>query len=660
MASAGSAPAPTSTGLTKRAVWTIVVAIVVAALLSGVFAYLQYWAPIKITIHAENTTIDAGGVLNLTVSVKKGLRFIDDTNGVSYRWEAEPAALGSFFLRGERTVNFTAGDDACNGTITCRIEYKGETATDALEATVRPAYLKSVSVTPSSISFYVGTRRNMTATVFDSVGREMPNASIEWSSGGSVNLDLNTTWGRLVSVTCHGAEGNETVVAIATAGGFNASVSVPVHFGPMPPRTVSYHWYDMFNVPFSEWHYARWDRYHEEQPLSESYPYISKKYGQPPWNNTRYYTNMRLDVTGRNMTELNMNSHPVFLPFLGSERGGTATIDWYMQYMRSDELWWYIADWWSISDGWIVRLRGTTTMDEKAAMAVLNVTLAGYDDFATWWKSNEMGVESAYSTWMLKEANKRLDIYNMYEYPLTFLAFNLTAQKVADKIILTYDIVSWGMEALMTRWLHDAFMPTEWYFEDFQLSATIGPEIADLDVSTAVEYAAYAWESYQTPGEPCWIWEGMLQDCIKSSISHYWSLVDPYANKTYVVQSPGSEWYGLDIYYDYTPGVFNLSSGEVISFEWPSGQQQFIVNIAPGTIDNVSFNMTVKYSEPMDSDLPGQVVIDTNARTITFTGPIDMWTWSKDQTAHSWLAGEWSRVGLLPHGMPYIEFARAT
>jgi hypothetical protein len=108
LASAGSAPAPTSTGLTKRAVWTIVVAIVVAALLSGVFAYLQYWAPIKITVHAENTTIDAGGVLNLTVSVKKGLRFIDDTNGVSYRWEAEPAALGSFFEESVQSISLRA------------------------------------------------------------------------------------------------------------------------------------------------------------------------------------------------------------------------------------------------------------------------------------------------------------------------------------------------------------------------------------------------------------------------------------------------------------------------------------------------------------------------------------------------------------------------
>ena len=661
LASTDSADVPRSGVLTKRAIWTLVVAVAVMVLLSGVLAYLQYWAPMRVTVYPENTTVDAGGAINLSVTMKKGLRSLHDSDGTTYLWEAEPAALGSFFLRGEQRVNFTAGNDACNGTISCRVEYKGETARDALKLTVKPAYLKELSVTPSPVSFFVGKQRDMTATAFDSVGREMPNASIEWSTGGTVDLDLNTTTGRYTCVTCAAGDGDATIMITATAGGHNASASVPVQVKPWPARTVAYRWYDMFNVPFGEWYDSRWNTIHTEQPLSDTYPYIYRTYDSPPWN-TRYYTNMRLDVTGRNMSELNMSSHPEFLPFLGSARGGIVTIDWYMQYLTKAE---YLRkfsaipmSWeWSVMTGWVISLNGTTTMDKQASMAVLNVTSAGYDGFATWWADNEARTEKAYSDWLLYEGNKRLDIYTLYEYALTPLGFDLTAQKVGDKIVLSYDIISWGMEALMTRWLHEAFMPTEWYFEDFRFNATIGPDMADLDISTAVEYAAHAWESNQTPGEPCWVWEGMLQDRVQSGVSHNKSLFDPYADKKYVVQSPGSQWYGLSMNYEYTPGAFNLSKDEVMTIEWPSGPQQFIVDIAPLTTTNVSSNMTVKYSEPMDSDLPGRVVTDTDARTITFTGPIDMWTWSRDQTDHAWLVSEWSRLGLLPQGMPYIEFA---
>jgi PKD repeat protein len=419
-------------------------------------------------------------------------------------------------------------------------------------------------------------------------------------------------------------------------------------------RSVDYRWYDMFNVPFGEWYDVRWDVYHNWQPLLDTYPYISKYYGQPPGND-KYYTNMRLDVTGRNMTELNMNGHPEFLPFLGSERGGTATIDWYMQYLTSAE----ISERWrniSFNDGWVVSLNGTTTMDKQAAMAVLNCTSAGFDNFANWWTAHENEVEQGYYDWLHNEGNKRLDIYNAYEYPFTPLGFDLTAQKVDDKIVLSYDMISWGMEILMTRWLHDAFMPTEWYFEDFRFDATIGPEMTDLHISTAVENAAYAWESVQAPGEPCWVWEGMLQDYVASSLYHPWSDFDPYVTKTYFNKGPGSTWHGQYMPYDYTPGAWNLSEGEELTFTWPSDVVQFERHVGPGVVLNETEYMALGYSEPDKTDMPGNVAVYDSARTVVFTGPLDVWTWSKEQTAHMDLASEWQRLGILPRGMPYLQF----
>ena len=653
-----------SGGLTKRTIWTIVVAVAVMVLLSGVLAYLQYWAPMRVTIHPENTTVDAGGILNLSVTVKKGLRSLYDSNGITYRWEAEPAALGSFFLRGERKVNFTAGNDACNGTITCRIEHKGETARDALKVTVKPAYLKEVSVTPSSVTFYVVKRCNITATSFDSVGREMPNASIEWSIGGSRDLELNTTAGRFTSITCHGGNGDATVVATATAGGFTASASVLVHFEPMPPRTVAYRWYDMFNVSFGEWWDYRQSRTHHPESMSDTYPYIfvdeyDGQYGAS-WGNSTAFSNTRLNITARSLTDVNMSERPVFLPFLGSARGGNANIDWYVQYLTYAECRWF-PSYNELWDGWIISLNGTTTMDKQAAMAVLNITSSDFDAFATWWTANERDVEGAYSAWLLNEGKKRLDIYNMYEYPLTPLSFNLAAQKVTDEIVLTYDLVGWGIEALMTRWLHDAFMPTEWYFEDLDLHANIGSYFSDFDVESVVVGAVHATSS-TVDNSSCWAWEGMLQDHMKPSIGHPKSDFAPYAEFNSALKPLPNEWPGI-FSYKYTPGCFNLSAGESLVFEWPSGPQRFLTpsdHNAYNLSNYTSAPMTVSHNEPMPSDINNASWIDLQGSKVTFVGPIDLWTWSKLQTTYTYLQTWWEYVGLLPYGMPYIEFAMAT
>jgi hypothetical protein len=114
--------------------------------------------------------------------------------------------------------------------------------------------------------------------------------------------------------------------------------------------------------------------------------------------------------------------------------------------------------------------------------------------------------------------------------------------------------------------------------------------------------------------------------------------------------------------YDYTPGAWNLSEGEILQFEWPGGPQRFLEHVSPDVIANFTFEMDVLYSEPFIVDrsqiAPGTVVINSSLRTITFTGPIDMWTWSKTQEDpyHQSLSDEWDRVGLLPRGAPWIEF----
>ena len=418
-------------------------------------------------------------------------------------------------------------------------------------------------------------------------------------------------------------------------------------------RTVGYQWHNMFNEPFGEWWDWRYDLFGNWEVVSNTYPYIYRTFGQD--GTSAYLSNMRLNVMTDSLPEVNMNNSPKFLPYLGDERGGTAVIDWYMQYLTEDELAQYpefVMQW---SDGWIVGLNGTTFLDSTAAKAVLGISDAGLDNFNVWWSENEADVEMAYRDWMLYEGNERLDIYTMYEWQFMPMAFNLDAYSYDGNVVLQYDIVSWGMEALMTRWLHDAFMPTEWMFEDFTLHAEIYPDLADIDVDTAVVGAVLAWKDGATQ-QPSWAWRGMLQDYVPSSIAHPVSDFDTYASLEYMDLYAGSANYGEMIPFDYTPGAFGLAEGEEMWFEWPDGPQTFIIDGEFLDFTTAEYYMTSPYSEPSQYDLPSTVDVDPVLRTLTFEGPIDVYGWSEAQTSHDYLQSEWDRLGVLPYGLPWIEF----
>jgi hypothetical protein len=131
--------------------------------------------------------------------------------------------------------------------------------------------------------------------------------------------------------------------------------------------------------------------------------------------------------------------------------------------------------------------------------------------------------------------------------------------------------------------------------------------------------------------------------------------------------SPGSPINGEIMPFDYTPIAWNLTENETLILEWPSGVQMFPVH--GGTENWQDTNTTrefgemeIRHTEPMDAPYPmdmpaGQFEINNVTRQIIFRGPFDMYTWSKDQTHNENLANEWDRIGLLPYGIPTIEFA---
>ena len=429
-------------------------------------------------------------------------------------------------------------------------------------------------------------------------------------------------------------------------------------------KSVEYRWYDMFNVSYGEHMYIRQSLYPDEQIVSDVYPNYLLYSGEPA-GNTRYYTNMRLNITARNLTEISMDGNPWFFPLMGSARGGTAVLDWDLYYPTWEE----VNSTWGppiqdFYDGWLCTLRGEIRLDQEAAMAVFDISPIQFADFDLWWATNSALVSSTWLSWLVDQGRHPYDIWCAYEYIVNFMGFRLDAVKSGDQVILSLDSASWGIETLMTRWLRYSFMGTEWWLDDFHMDAVIGSDSADIDIETVVANSVFAYTSVES-GEPCWVWQGMLGDILPSSLGHpalpgdHVSDFDPYADDGYIILSPGNYYYDTLVNYDYTPGVQNLSANERLMFEWPAGVQTFKVHSSPGVVTDEYAHMNVFYSEPMILDVPGQIVNDELARTIAFYGPLDFWSWSRDQSAHTFLADEWDRMGILPYGMPRIEFAMA-
>ena len=624
------------------------------------------YGELDLSIDPSSVVIEGGATVYLSSHVEFPYASESEFSDALYLWSVDPTGLGTFDYRARKAANFTADLVPGNGTISLSLRYYDFELFAYVNLTVEPAALSFVSVVPSEVVMRPMEVHNFTAQAYDSAAQLMAGVTFVWSVEGMEAGDywLNSTVGEAVSFSPL-VEGTAWLNATATVDSVTRTGTAIVQSSQTASeRSVMYRWYDMFNVPFGEWWDWRWSIGRTEQVISDEYPYIFRWYGMPE-GNTRLYSNMRLNITGRNVSEINMNERPEFLPLHGNARGGTAVIDWYLQYLTTEEMKRFPAATSAWNDGWVVSLNGTVTLDEQAALSVLvGLTPEGFDDFDSWWPMNEDTITSDFSDWFAYEAGKdRLDIYPAYEYTFTMLSWSLEAEKVGDKVVLTYDMATWGMEMLLSMWMREGFMATEWYFEDMNFHATIGPDSSEIDVDTAVAYAVYCYETTNAPAGPCWVWEAMLQDYVEAyPPENRESLFNKYAELEYLNKAPGSEWYGEMMPYDYTPGSWNLSENEALTFEWPGGEQLFKAHAGPGQVLNVTAEMVVEYAEPMESDnpdlAPGSVDIDNTARTIAFTGPIDMWDWSRlqDEASHSYLADEWDRIGLLPRGVPYIEW----
>jgi hypothetical protein len=646
-----------------------IAAVAVVAILVGTALYVMFLAPLKTSMSPDEITIDAGQMLGLSISVKKGIKTLTNDDAVKYRWRLTPDTIASFNYKSRPNVNITAGIVEAQGTLTCEITYKGEKVTMERQVTIKPPFLDQIIIAPSTKTLEKGTSKAFKASAVDSVGNPVLNLTYTWALSNTL-ATINATTGVSVNLTTGNTDGNLSLTATAIWKDVTKTGTAKVIVGPLPPRKVDYLWYKMFDVPFNEWWNWRWSYYGTEKVMTTTYPYMFGFYA-PPEGNVKVYANSRLNITARNLTQISMGENPEFLPLHGSARGGTAAIDWYMQYLTTDEMARYpsnTADW---NDGWVVSVNGTVTLDKEAALSVIKgLTSVSFDNFNTWWQTHGTEVSNDITRWISAEAGgTRLNVYPAYDGAFSMLTGSIAGAKVGDKIVLTYDTVSWGMDAVIMRWLHEAFMPTEWWFEDMNFHAVIGPEMSRLDIDTAVAYALYAFDTVQIPRMPCWVFEGMYQDVLPSAPPDIpYSDIDVYldSGSKYLNGAPGNALYGEMMDYDYTPGAWNLSANETLTLNYPSGQLPFLVHVPaePGQIfastTSTNDTMSVKFSEPNSAEnseiAPGTVSVNNTARNVVFTGPIDMWDWAKNQSTYDDLKDNWTRIDLLPHGVPWVEF----
>ena len=648
-----------------KKLWLMIVAVIVAvALIATALMVVPLNGGKKLTATikgADTIEVDAGATATLTVVVKYGKTDVTNESDIKIRWSSDPPAIGTFSLRAKPSVPFVAGIEEASGTVTCMVEYSGKNVTVQKTLHVLPPFLDAISITPSVKTISPDGEYTFRAAAVSSVGLALSGIDFTWTATADtgVTYTMDTTTGSEMTLTVGSTLGNITLSASGTYNGVSKTGYANVTVGYPPPRSMDYVWYDMFNVPIQSWYEKRWEIYKQEEPWTTSYPWIFL-YHSSPEGNLYTYTLMRLNITGKNVSEVNSNEKPEFLPILSpTERGGTIDISWYMQYLTTDEL----SERYGVGianqdDGWIIDLNGTVTLDKQAAKMVMNLTDTGWDTFTNWWSGHQASFNQQYSDWLVSEAEGRVDIENAYESYYQLFTIDINAEKVGDKIVLTYDILTWGMEALMLRWLHECFLPMEEWYEDMHFNMKIMPEYSIVNIDTAVTYAAFAADSIDTPGRPVWAWEPLMGDAVPSSPSHPISLFDPYETKSYKNLEADSPLFGQYMSYDVVPAAWNLSDNETLKFEWPSGDQLFRYTISPGYAINVTDEMVVTYSEPMDTDFPGQIVADNDNNTLVFTGPIDMWDWSRNQSAHTFLQDEWGTVGLLPYGMPWVEFKK--
>ncbi len=381
-----------------------------------------------------------------------------------------------------------------------------------------------------------------------------------------------------------------TIAAFLTCVLLGTTVSVIILPGhATATRTLDVGIFDLFNVPaggFPDYWQVRANTYRKEAVLSNEYPYVFRYTPRPSTDPENFflYGNYRMHIVGHGLPEMSIDS-PVILPRLGktTTAGGFADVELRMAFLT--EARWeslraagHALPTWNFNDGWAAELRGTVTMDALGAEKILGLT----GDPLAWWSANGLQAQEDWSTWLDTEGNDRLDVYSATRMPFAELFTNLTLTTSGSLIVLGIEHASWGIDALLARWMYwgradylamppAGFLGFEGRYDRLWLRANL-TSTAEVDLLTDVDYGLRAWAATGSVGiadRAAWVWQPTLLDVIPSQPGvNPRSEFDPYAARTYPHLTPGSGYYNRDLYYEYTPAAWNLDAGETLIFSF--------------------------------------------------------------------------------------------
>ena len=461
------------------------------------------------------------------------------------------------------------------------------------------------------------------------------------------------------------------------------------------PATVTYTISEMFEAQWGPWWDYRlasstWDTERLLTGEAGEVTYLYSLLHNPvSGGQGLIYAPYRFSVDAANMPSMNVHD-PVLMPTAGSAvEGAAVSMDVYFQYLYETggdwtELW--IPKWGSGGDGvfatvyeapvdpgvWISEMETThldpsmndgymtgtmieVTMNRAAAEEWLGMPASVVDPLA-WWLSAGDNYLADWNSWISDQGNEVFDIYCGYEWTYDILGTIMEMSVDGDDLVLEIGHVSWGYEALITRWMEytDVSMHQP-YMEDFSMVVDLREGDVDLAYDGVAQWSLHCVDQNNTGlGGPCaWAWEPIALDYIESKSAHPDSDYDQYAGLTYQSWNCGDPCIGTEVSYEYTPVEMDLAVGRTLVIVMPTDpvvgyraeivDEDAIVNVWGDNLDDYT---AIQYSGMMSlgyMNLNGNSY-DLTGNVLTIEGPADFANPHPDDPS------------ALYHGGPWIEF----
>ncbi|MEM3039158.1 MAG: hypothetical protein QXE45_07200, partial [Thermoplasmata archaeon] len=260
------------------------------------------------------------------------------------------------------------------------------------------------------------------------------------------------------------------------------------------------------------------------------------------------------------------------------------------------------------------------------------------------------------------------DIYTAYDFPIDIRVISLQYDQknsTANTLSLRVYTFSWGMDALIVRWLEaanvlkDAF---QGWMEDMDLKIRISPSMMNLSLSANVNYQLQAWEDDSSDvWSGGWKLENVHMDWCGNTATHN-SYVSPYnkydpdqTNLLTETRSPSTYYMGSGVSYWLAPLERDLAQWEYINVQLNT---EDVIGIRPYKKAALPEYTVAEYKTNLTQMMYwGRMVLgkgswpyadiaaayNPTTKTIRLVGPIDF-------------ANETQAPGVLLHGVPAFMF----